>query len=796
MSPTLDAFLRLLASHSAAAAVLVVLVAIAQRVFRRHLSPRWRAALWLLVALRLLPVSIPSDVSVFNLLPPWSAAPRIEAAAAEVAPGAIPSFAIAPKSDVAPASDSAPSSPSLAADAARPKDTAGLPPWTSWTFLLFAGWSVGATALAAFVFFSAWKLARSIGTAPRLRDPELLELLAACGRAMGVRRVPELRESHHVRSPALYGGWRPRLLLPVGFARAYSRDELRFVFLHELAHLRRYDLPLNWILTALQVVHWFNPFVWFAFARWRAEREMACDAAALEAAGPEQRRAYGRTMLRLLQTVSASMPQPGLVGILEQRRGLEQRIRMIARFTPGTRPFAAVGLGLILGLVGLTNAQVPAPAEPRPAPSPAPAAVTRTDVIPQPATPYTLFLVNGSETMRQETPAGQLVAETSGPARESGGPAPAASPDPTFAQKSHAPKWLRTVRTLEQLLAALPSDTRFHVRLFSGDTVVSLGSRTTADDRQAIPTVIARLRQTAPDRAHNLETAFAAVADLPDAARPERIVLLTDGLPTTSTSSPSAGEVPPAARVQAFQLATRRLPPRIPVHTILLPAPFNDPAAAGLFWELANATRGGLTVPAKTGGAAPTHLAFVVDTSGSMRDPNTGGLWPAVLNAIEATLASQPQLAGVQLLDGDGRFILGRRGTGLAGWQPNTPETIENIRRVLRQSNQDTVSNPIPGIANALRFLRDQDVPNFHMGVYVLGDEFNSRDPGSAVLDRLATLNPADAEGRRPITISAIGFPTTIRTQFSMGNTGLRFANLMRAVTSEHGGAFIALPDL
>jgi hypothetical protein len=82
------------------------------------------------------------------------------------------------------------------------------------------------------------------------------------------------------------------------------------------------------------------------------------------------------------------------------------------------------------------------------------------------------------------------------------------------------------------------------------------------------------------------------------------------------------------------------------------------------------------------------------------------------------------------------------------------------------------------------------------MGIYVLGDEFNSRDPAGTVLDRINTLNPRDANGRRPITINAIGFPTTIRYQFSMGNTGLRFANLMRLLTHEHDGSFVALPDL
>src|SRR5688500_11670657 len=190
------------------------------------------------------------------------------------------------------------------------------------------------------------------------------------------------------------------------------------------------------------------------------------------------------------------------------------------------------------------------------------------------------------------------------------------------------------------------------------------------------------------------------------------------------------------------------------------------------------------------------YLAFIIDTSGSMRDPNHGGLWPIVIRTIESVLDVYPNIEGIQLIDGDGRFILGRRAQGTPAWLPDTPETRDAIKRVLRRYEQDTVSNPVPGIYNAMRFLYDKENEKMRMGIFVFGDEFNSSDSADVVLRRLEELNPADENGKRAVTINAVGFPTTIRYQFSMGNTGLRFANLMRTVTYLHGGAFIALQDL
>jgi hypothetical protein len=191
------------------------------------------------------------------------------------------------------------------------------------------------------------------------------------------------------------------------------------------------------------------------------------------------------------------------------------------------------------------------------------------------------------------------------------------------------------------------------------------------------------------------------------------------------------------------------------------------------------------------------YIAFIIDTSGSMRDPNHGGLWPIAIRTIETVLDVYPNVEGIQLLDGDGRFVLGRgRGSGTAGWLPDTRETRDSIKRILRRYEQDTVSNPVPGIYNAMRNLFDKDNEKMRMGIFVFGDEFNSSDSADAVIRRLEELNPADENGNRRVTINAVGFPTTIRYQFSMGNTGLRFANLMRTVTYLHGGAFIALQDL
>jgi bla regulator protein BlaR1 len=77
-----------------------------------------------------------------------------------------------------------------------------------------------------------------------------------------------------VATPSLHGWLRPTLLLPRGFLVSFTREQLRYVVLHELAHLRRSDVLVNWIATAAQVLHWFNPLVRLAVMRLAEEREL------------------------------------------------------------------------------------------------------------------------------------------------------------------------------------------------------------------------------------------------------------------------------------------------------------------------------------------------------------------------------------------------------------------------------------------------------------------------------------------------------------------------------------------
>jgi beta-lactamase regulating signal transducer with metallopeptidase domain len=96
-----DLGLHWLFNHSLQAGVLVLLVLLVQWVFRRQLTHRWRFALWWIVLARLLlPFSLESAVSLFNVLQPRVSLPGTSLTAPVASSVPMPDAASAQKQSV------------------------------------------------------------------------------------------------------------------------------------------------------------------------------------------------------------------------------------------------------------------------------------------------------------------------------------------------------------------------------------------------------------------------------------------------------------------------------------------------------------------------------------------------------------------------------------------------------------------------------------------------------------------------------------------------------------------------
>lgn len=353
------------------AAVLAGMILLAQWLFRKRLSPAWRYGFWMLLLVRLMMPTLPeSAFSVFNwvkLEPPTHAGNTLP-----TEPVATPESPVSPKK-VGWASETTSSSatvtePSGPAVTFGGKQAAALDPQPSGRELAAVNvstkgrmnwfragmwlWLAGVGVLGLRFGWTNLRFLARLRQCVPVKEENILRLFDACRASLGFRHSVILIETESVQTPAVYGLWRKRLLLPNGIFERFCENELRYIFLHELAHFKRRDLEVNWLAALLQLLHWFNPVLWFAFARMRADRELATDLLVLKRSGESERSAYGGTILKLLEDINFKHPVPRLVGIAESKSQIKSRVLAISHY--GLRKhWRSVAIGMAIAIAGL-----------------------------------------------------------------------------------------------------------------------------------------------------------------------------------------------------------------------------------------------------------------------------------------------------------------------------------------------------------------------------------------------------------------------------------------------------------
>ena len=164
-----------------------------------------------------------------------------------------------------------------------------------------------------------------------------------------------------------------------------------------------------------------------------------------------------------------------------------------------------------------------------------------------------------------------------------------------------APKWRRTVATVDWLTAQLPVKSQFQAYGYNTQAKAlvpgSDGRWLAANDGAALNDTLKTLRTTVPTGGTSLENALAVAGTLNP--RPDNILIITDGLPTQGASPPLVAKtVDGDGRMKLFQKAIGKLPAGIPVNVILLPME-GDPMAPAAYWTLARRTGGSFLSPAR-----------------------------------------------------------------------------------------------------------------------------------------------------------------------------------------------------
>ena len=106
--------------------------------------------------------------------------------------------------------------------------------------------------------------------------------------------------SEKVQSPAVYGIFKQRIILP----SSYESSDNRYIINHENTHIRRGDNLWRILVFLIAAVHWFNPLSWLFLKLFLADLELACDESAISEYNEKQRKEYARALVDIAESKS------------------------------------------------------------------------------------------------------------------------------------------------------------------------------------------------------------------------------------------------------------------------------------------------------------------------------------------------------------------------------------------------------------------------------------------------------------------------------------------------------------
>jgi len=337
------------------ASILVGLILCVKTLLRNKLTPRWQYMLWMILIVRLLlPWSPDSSYSIYSIL---SYSNGTSVIFHQDPVNRIQGLTDIGDTKVITNEDTYTSGPTQTAEKSK-KQTHNNEKQDDKTFSIYTIfiyiWLAGVIILSFTTIIMNRRLLLYIKKQPVIKDERIVQIFENCKKSMSIQQDIPLLLAGKISSPTVFGFIRSKVLLSSVHMKVLDEHQLRYIFHHELAHIKRRDVGVNWLMHGLLILNWFNPILWYAYSCMREDQELACDAFALTFIDSEENLAYGHTIITLLEHYSSYYQVPNLANLSRNKRTLKRRVLMIKKFKNNSYRWSAFGVVAIIAVSSLS----------------------------------------------------------------------------------------------------------------------------------------------------------------------------------------------------------------------------------------------------------------------------------------------------------------------------------------------------------------------------------------------------------------------------------------------------------
>lgn len=161
-------------------------------------------------------------------------------------------------------------------------------------------------------------------------DERIINVFEGCKHRLNINREIRLVNQCTIIGVSLFGLLRPKVLM-TDRLKNFTDREIEYIFYHELSHYTRRDIFTSYLISLIQTIHWFNPLIHVFAKVIRQDIELATDEKTLYLIENGEFKAYGLTLVSMLEEYSSSF-SPKLLGVADGKRHIKERIRQISHY--------------------------------------------------------------------------------------------------------------------------------------------------------------------------------------------------------------------------------------------------------------------------------------------------------------------------------------------------------------------------------------------------------------------------------------------------------------------------------
>lgn len=156
-----------------------------------------------------------------------------------------------------------------------------------------------------------------------VKEERIDRILQDCKKALKINRNVSIVKQEDIKVPSIIGIFKLKILF-TDTTLLLKDNELKSIMMHELSHYKRKDIFVNWLITFLKALYWFNPIISVFLVYMKIDMELATDALAISKMEDIKDTEYCDVIIEVAKLSSVKVDH--VLGLVSTKTKLNDRI--------------------------------------------------------------------------------------------------------------------------------------------------------------------------------------------------------------------------------------------------------------------------------------------------------------------------------------------------------------------------------------------------------------------------------------------------------------------------------------